>query len=383
MAELTRLTSSTGLLARILDTPNLMARVQALPSETVAAVIQRVGLADAGEILALVSQQQLLELFDADLWSAEGDIEQLSRERLSTWLEVLAESGADHVADRLAALPPDLLAHALESLVLVLDVDTLALVVTGQAPDDLLDKALSSPLSHELDQYLVLAKIVDGWDALLDAILALDARHPDVLRPIFDRLAAAAMDRVEEDGLYTVLNEAESLAEEAAGEREDRRARRGYVSRSDARAFVALDDDPEALAAEPRRDAIALAYFRRLEREAQAPVGQSPLDELLDRAGVTHAPQLTAGEPGADALRDAMQHLFQTSPELHAERLEELAFVTNAVISASDERRSPADAAHDVARICARAITWLEGRGREEPLRELSVDLLFRIGRAL
>ena len=56
------------LLARICDTPHLARAVAQLPAQLLHGVIQRVGLEDCGELLALATTEQLSAVFDLDLW---------------------------------------------------------------------------------------------------------------------------------------------------------------------------------------------------------------------------------------------------------------------------------------------------------------------------
>ena len=67
-------------------------------------VIQRCGLEDCGELVALATPDQLAAVFDLDLWRAgrPGLDEQFDADRFGLWLEVLMESGASVAAQTLA-----------------------------------------------------------------------------------------------------------------------------------------------------------------------------------------------------------------------------------------------------------------------------------------
>ena len=58
---------ATALIKQVLDTPELVVAVRALPVETLGALIRAVGLEDAGEIVALATPAQLLGVLDGDL----------------------------------------------------------------------------------------------------------------------------------------------------------------------------------------------------------------------------------------------------------------------------------------------------------------------------
>src|SRR5204862_2725074 len=57
-----------SLLDRILDTPQLAQVVPRLPSELLHRVIERCGLEDCGELVALATPAQVARVLDLDLW---------------------------------------------------------------------------------------------------------------------------------------------------------------------------------------------------------------------------------------------------------------------------------------------------------------------------
>src|SRR5580765_352114 len=119
--------ASAQLLMRILERPELVAAVRDLPGPVLGKLIERIGLEDAGELVALASTAQLERIFDDDLWRADaaGGDETFRPERFALWLRVMLEAGEELLAQRLCELPQDLLALAVHRLVLVLDMDVL------------------------------------------------------------------------------------------------------------------------------------------------------------------------------------------------------------------------------------------------------------------
>src|SRR5262245_58393030 len=59
---------SRGLLERILETPHLAHVVPRLPPELLHRVIQTCGLEDCADLVALATPEQLVRVFDLDLW---------------------------------------------------------------------------------------------------------------------------------------------------------------------------------------------------------------------------------------------------------------------------------------------------------------------------
>jgi hypothetical protein len=374
--------SARALLTRVLDTPNLVPALRALPPPAFAAIVSGVGLEDAGELVAIATPEQLTHLFDEDAFDRN---EEIDPDRFAIWLEALLESGDAFAADRIVRLPDDAVYAAIDTFVLVLDLDPLDSAIHGGASDlSEASELLDSSRTEELGGHLLVAKRHDGWDAMWTLLLALDRDHEEYLERILRRLCHAAMEDVRELGFSEVLRSAQMIVEDAASEREERRARSGYVSTSDARAFLALarsGGDADV------RDAITTAWFRRLSRQPAAPGSGSDLERVLAEAGaIDGAPLLPSGTGGADPasrLRAAMEALAESAPAIHAARLDELAFLANVLAADAklDERRRRAiEAVEDVVATCGRAVAARSSDPAHDVdvLRARSLDLLFR-----
>jgi hypothetical protein len=68
MNRLIRPTTSTTLLARLIDAPDLVRVVRAMAPSTFSALVRHIGVEDAGEIVALATTEQLVAAFDEDLF---------------------------------------------------------------------------------------------------------------------------------------------------------------------------------------------------------------------------------------------------------------------------------------------------------------------------
>src|SRR4029079_16047975 len=106
--------ASTQWRMRILERPGLVAAVRELPGAVLGKLIARIGLEDAGELVAIASTAQLERIFDDDLWGPErtGGDETFRPERFALWLRVMLEAGDEALVRRLCELPPDLVALA-------------------------------------------------------------------------------------------------------------------------------------------------------------------------------------------------------------------------------------------------------------------------------
>jgi hypothetical protein len=176
-------------------------------------------------------------------------------------------------------MPVELAVAGLYRQALVFDTDELWLAVAR----GLVDPAIEDQPSLEVGDRLLVGRGGDGWDAVVTAVLAFADRHPETADAVLDRcreLTDRAMGD-NDNGLKEALLD-EGGEEDAALEREDRRARRGYVAPHAARSFLALavEVDLETQLDFGGRDPVTAAYFRDWERENGAP------DPGLARRGV-------------------------------------------------------------------------------------------------
>lgn len=385
---------SADLLSRMLDDPSLVGQVQALEPRALARIVEHIGIEDAGELVSMATPEQLLHVLDEALWESAraGDDEAFDADRFRTWLEVLLEAGEEAAADKLAELSEDLLAYAFSELTLVVDLDELAMTLDGR-PEEMsrTEQALEGCLYIELDQYRVMGRRHEGWDALATLLATLDQRHPHLTQRLLERCKDAAHAHIEEaGGLYEVLSDAEMLAEDAAAEREERRAREGYVAPSSARAFLRLAaaSDVHAVIAEPGRDPVTRAYFRELDPTPRAPSQpvSADLRALLGNAAGADVPLIGTTTTGSSRFRDALTRLSESDPERHRERTEELAYLVNVVTvgCAIDGRRPrPWEAAQLVLDACDRGLDALAHAAGDEPdavVARFGADALFRAG---
>src|ERR1700754_5024742 len=104
----TRRIHDTG--SRLLQTlqanPALPALLRDLQPTALARLVERVGLNDAGELMALAPTRKLLQALDESLWKSPepGVAESFDAGELVAWLEAWNEIGDAFVAERLAAM---------------------------------------------------------------------------------------------------------------------------------------------------------------------------------------------------------------------------------------------------------------------------------------
>jgi hypothetical protein len=407
--------SVVRLVQHIVETPELVRGVRELSPEVVGKLIDAVGLEDAGALVGLASTEQLARVFDEDLWIGEaGEETRFDAKRFSLWLEILFEAGERAVVERLCELPLDFVILCVQRLVLVLDIDSLAVEMAESGEDgDAIEKALDSQLFEEWEEFRLIARDASAWEAVWNALIALDREHHDVLRRILERCAAMSSEYIAENGgLYEVLTSDEMLESDLRAERDDRRAERGYVAPSDAKSFLALcRQEPGA---DTERDPVTRAYFRELRPEQPLrPMSANArqLTQLLERTGIASEgalPKITgrvesrklaqtatpARSPAGRALDAAMLELATREPAVYRERLEELGYLSNVLISglASGGRRlRPIEAIELALSACERGLELgLAERAPNEKranlatstglLRERHLEQLFRLG---
>lgn len=264
--------SVTELLARVLDAPQLERVVPQLAPETLHQIIRHRGLEACGEIVVAATPEQLTSVFDIDLWrSAEpGRDEQFDEERFGEWLDVLIDAGDAVAARTVAGLDEALVAAGLSRHVRVFDLGTFE--PTAQSDDEdpiVLDVASTGGLTCEVGGYVVFARRIDAWDAIVRLLVALDTDQPDYFHALMIGCRRLSNDAPEVDGLDDLLGTPEQAIHDVAIDRERRRSQQGYSTPADARAFLEMARRRESrgsLATNP----IAVAYFRAADEAADA-----------------------------------------------------------------------------------------------------------------
>jgi hypothetical protein len=378
----------------LLEDPDLVGDVHALPTESLLHLIRYVGLEDAAELAEFATVAQLEALFDEELWRSQtpGEDERFDDERFALWLSILLEAGERSVAEKLASLPEDLVTLGLGRRLIVVDLDELAVELSDAGEDaDLTEKALDGALCHEFDQYRVIARRHDGWDGVLGVLLALDTHDRATLERLLERLSALSSEYIADNGgLYEVLTSEEMLEADVAGAREDRRARAGFVAPSSARSFLRLAEITplSELTVARDRDPITRAYFRELApmRPARNKAPRSTRLRALLREAESER-RAVKRLPGSRRVLfiQAMQELAEASPALYSTRLEELAYVTNVLLSGAPDgaRLRPVDAAELAVATVDAGLRHCLGAAVEDAsalLEREALDKLFRIG---
>ncbi len=362
------------LIARILDDPHLVEVVHSADAETFCSLLDEVGLADSGELLALATPQQFVAAIDASLWDWEGDAESFNHLRFVTWLEVMFEGGENLVMRRLLQLPEETLVLAFLGQLFVLDVQTLGAGMAGASRHEaeLAERVLDACLYIEFGDHVLVARRPSGWDTVLAALLTLDRDHHDVVQRVLDACCRASTDQIEQaGGLQSLLSSAETIAEDARAEKNDRRAKRGYVAPDDATAFLALAAATPTDLIPADTDAITRAYQREFEpRPPEPPAHGRGLRDLLGR----DPPKLPAR-----ALRRTLDELDATTRD---ERQAELAYLANLLL-ASGTVDGPAEAATLVLEVVHAGLEHARGLEPDLDVATVGADRLFRLGWAL
>jgi hypothetical protein len=354
-----------GLLARILDTPQLALVVPRLAPELLHRVIQTCGLEDCGDLVALATPAQLQRVFDIDLWrqTRPGFDEQLDAERFATWLEVLMQSSATVAAQKVAGMDADLVIAALAQHLRVFDVAAVAPIESSDG-DEPIERPRSGEPTCELGGYLLEARRSDAWDTIVDLLATLGSNHPDYFHRVMRGCRHLSNEGFELDGLHDLLDDRAQDLFDLALDREHRREQRGFVTPAQARAFLhdarhVQSKQPTPPAANP----IVRAYFRAIESapppdpasdavtgllpeasdssgtSEDAPAAVAAVVELLRDSGVLNdQPRalLPAAQDEPQTLSRIQAHIQfanDIDPIAHSARMEELVFLANTLVA--------------------------------------------------
>lgn len=327
---------------RLLEEPALVAAVRSLDARALGQLIDQVGLEDAGALVSLASSAQLQRIFDEDLFASDN----FDGERFAMWLEVMMmEMGPEEVARRIVEMDEDFVALGLAECVMVLDMDEL---IAEAGPE--LDKLLEGRASQEIDRFLVCTRDNLAWNAIVNLFLALDSRHRQYLEMVLGRLSrlSADWDRLESDVTF---------------ERDKRRAREGYVSKEDARAFLEgarlHPDEPDYIAKMHLRDVVEVAPI------AQAP-GASKLMQMLPRSA-------GSADDSFAPIRDELAEIKRVDEKRYVALMKEVSFLANALVA--ERKLRPVEAAELAVATC---VVGMQETGKG--LAEAGAIALFRVG---
>ncbi len=354
-------------LARLLGRSDLAQVVPSLDPKVLHHLVRSCGLEECGEVLALATSEQLTQIFDEDLWDgAPGAADQFDIDRFALWLEVLAEAGDGVAARKLAAMDFDFVTAALSLQFLVLDQEILLLERAdsefefgGYDPVEgaLERRGVTDRESLELGGYTIIAKRRDSWDAILSILTSLNHGHPVFFGRIMQRCCQISTEWiVDNGGLIEVLTSDQQVMDDIAGAREERRRQQGYVSPSDAAAFLKQ--------ARQRRDA-----------PWDVNAGGSAEPSTLLSPAVP-----PGGEDRFSRVRALLLFVRDHDPAAYARRNEELSYLANVLMagcSFQSRRFQPSEAASAVLAVCNLA---LEKSHAPDYLVRQSLTPVFEVG---
>lgn len=399
---------SQKLLMRVLEAPQTVEAIRRLEAPTFHALVQRIGIADAGELVAMATDEQLQHLLDETMWEQRpGEPEVFSRAAFVTWLEVLLEGGEDYMVRRVCALPSETIALGIHRVVLVVDVETFGIDMASADDEsaERAERALDECLSLELDGYALISRGVEGWDAIVALLTALDRQHHELRNRLLEICRRASTAVIEDEGgLFAVLNAEATLEADTLADREDRRSAQGYVDPPSARGFLGLARTTplRSLRHPLDRDIASTRYWKTLAaparprppsaggRTSRGLVTREPLEDLLEELeiNVVTAPSLAPGPADTvDALSSALAQLRDEDAVAHGQRMAELAYLTQVLVAGEAHHDGTPygwqDAANEAIRMCRRGLARLyAATGHEISLREIHLDILFRWGAA-
>lgn len=357
------------LLARFLETPHLAQIVPQLQPELLQRVIERCGLEDCSEIVALTTSEQLARVFDLDLWRAvqPGLDEQFDAERFGLWLEVLLENGAAAAAQKLAGMDAELVIAGLAQHALVYDRAAAMPYETldGEQIDSSRDD--DDRLTADVGDYLLRARRSDSWDAVVEVLLSLGEEHSAYFDQVMRGCCALSNVGFEDDGLDALFSDGEQAMLDLAVEREQRREKQGYVTPAQARAFLQmaralrLDDGIP-----PASNPLARAYFRSINETVNADANSATelltvaaqsaseksaeatavFDLLLDAGIIPQPPRALLGGaqervPGLNEIKLRLEFALAQNDAAYLARNEELAYLANVLMAGCSLQTRP------------------------------------------
>jgi Family of unknown function (DUF6178) len=366
---------STSALARLLDSDHLARVVPELAPETLHQLIRHHGLDACGDLVAAATSEQLISLFDLDLWQAAkpGFDEQLDVARFGEWIEMLVDKDPSLAARTVASIEARLAIAALSRYIRVFDPGVFERTVASEEVDP--DAPPLAPFSgpvYELGRYIVRARRNDCWDAIVALLHALQDDHPDRFDEVMRGCRRLSNDRAELDGFHDLLDTPEQFLFDTTLDRENRLSAQGYVTPADARAFLEMARRPR----QPNESAQPHQPRQQQPRPRQPSASVWPTIDGPDGPDQSRQSRaLIASAAGNDSsqtrIMRAMHHLGEHDAEMFDERMRELAFLAGTLVAGCSLGGRPFTPreAHDAAiAICNIGLERWPGVGFDVPL---------------
>lgn len=426
-SSITKHQRPADLLGNILDQPDLPEIIKSLDPGLLTQLIRHVGLDDSAPLVFHTTQKQLAEILDEDLWHSKtpGRVETFNSERFGVWLNVMMENGPAFTAEKVTAMDEDLLTLGICRLVRVFRAHDPA---TYHGSDvkanhgEISDYLLDGFLNLEFPGYRVVSKNDACWNAVTGLLSELNESDNGRLVRLLERCCRICEESLETDsGLLGILSADEMLEEDVFSEREDRKENRGFVTPSAATIFLAdaRSVSLSRIIADTGIPHIARAYFKSASTKPEEDAAQRPpaaaegapgsmgkrIFEFMDTLRKAEVlPETNRQKLGFDgfgrrdsrcALLNTMRTLNLSDPELYSQRLMELSFLSNALISGCAFRNRtfhPKESAEAALSVCNLGSEYLlktqavpeDSRPAGEPLLALikttHLVYLFRIG---
>jgi hypothetical protein len=333
-------------LQRLLDGPELARVAPHLAPEVLHRLIRHAGLEQCIDLVEAFSPKQLTAVLDLDLWRAPvpGADEELDADRFGEWVEALAGRDTETAARVIARCDRSLVVTALSRFLRVLDPGVLEPTEStdDERPRDVLFAA--EGLTAEIGGYIVQARREDAWDAIVGLLFELSAGDTESFHALMAGCRRLSNAGHEWDGLDDLLDAPDQLLHDVTLDRDGRREARGFSTAADARAFLAIARRGRSRAP---MNPIAAAWIRgaavRSGDDAPEPMGAPSLlsaaDPLTPSTGRERAPApafaeiVRVGAADPAGLQALMEHLREQHPDVCLARLQELAFVANALVA--------------------------------------------------
>lgn len=289
--------ASSRLLQTLQDNPALPALLRNLQPAALARLVDRIGLNDAGEVMALAPTRKLLQALDEALWKSPqpGVAEEFDSGELVDWLESWIEIGDEFVADRLAAMNDDYRALCLSHLVSVRIHHTLAFLAI---PDDEVDRERDTlqPIGTcaFYGPYMVVPVVEDEWDIVRAALDALSTERHECLMHTLGMLDSA-------ESMLATPERRRQLQIDAAHERERARENVGFVTATGASAFLVY------VATARIEELAALCAYDEETRRHLAAFGTSEVEDAQDDDEADEPPKEQPTVEEIQELRTALE----------------------------------------------------------------------------
>ncbi len=237
----------------IMESPHLPVLVQNMTSRSISDLVNRVGVENSHAIVLHASNEQIKGMLDIQLWQNKpGKMDLLQIDSFFPWLQIWNDLGAEFVSEKLVSLGAEFVAVCFEKHLTAYNTEVVGLAASGESFGRF--DVIPANGIDEIEDELI-------WFVLLDTLRHLHIHAAEFLDTVLERCSFVRSILREDIAEHHLP---EDMQRDLGQERDERAEETGYISATDAFAFLSISDTGtfEEVMLNVQYDDLTRRYFR-------------------------------------------------------------------------------------------------------------------------